>query len=149
MTGGARLSPRRAAEGQRVWVAFAEVRHHWWQRLLRRGFRHCFAALEEPDGSWIVVEPLSGRLLVTRPEVPPGFDLPGFWRRAGLTVTGPHRPGEARLAAGLAIVNCVSVTRALLGSSAPQAWTPAGLHRALADPTTTRKKDLTIANNSM
>jgi len=150
---GARLSPRRAAEGQRVWVAFAEVRHHWWQRLLRRGFRHCFAAIEEPDGSWIVVEPLSGRLLVTRPEVPAGFDLPGFWRRSGLIVTGPHRPRGPQLGArpglGIATVNCVNVTRALLGAGAPQAWTPAGLHRALTNPTQYRKKDLTDANKSL
>ncbi len=145
----ARLSPRRAAQGQRVWVAFAEVRHHWWQRLLRRGFRHCFAALEEPDGSWIVVEPLSGRLLISRPAVPPGFDLPAFWRRAGLAVSGPHEPGAARLGLGIATVNCVSVTRALLGTTAPQAWTPAGLHQALQNLTRTRKKDLTIARNPM
>lgn len=143
------VSARRSAEGQRVWLVFAEVRDHWWQRLLRRGFRHCFAALEEADGTWIVVEPLSGRLLVTRPAVPPGYDLPGFYRRAGLVVTGPHAPGGPRAGLGPSTLNCVAVARALLGASAPKAWTPAGLHTALSNLARSRKKDLTSASGAM
>ena len=127
---------RAAAEAaQRVFIAFgggeAELP---WLRPLRRGFRHCFAALEDAAG-WTVLDPLSGRLVVARLDgLPPGFDLPAFYRRAGLTVLGPFVPGGARrsLVPPFAPFSCVSLCRAVLGAGAPFAVTPFGLFRALA-----------------
>ncbi|MCO6419112.1 hypothetical protein JYK14_23550 [Siccirubricoccus sp. KC 17139] len=121
-----------AVAGQRVYIAFGGAAELPWLRLLRPGFRHCFAALEEA-GSWLVADPLSGRLVLTRLDLPPGFDLPGFYRRAGLTVLGPFRPGGARWSVlpSLWPLNCVSLCRAVLGSAAPFALTPHGLYRGL------------------
>jgi hypothetical protein len=118
---------------QRLWLAFGGRADQPWLSLLKPGFRHCFAAIEEAGG-WTVVDPLSGRLLVTRLEVPGGFDLPGFYRRAGLAVLGPFLPGPpARsLLPWLSPFSCVSVCRALLGAGAPFALTPWGLFRRLA-----------------
>lgn len=91
-----------------------------WLRLLRRGFRHCFAALEDAGG-WTVLDPLSGRLVVARLDLPPGFDLPGFYRRAGLTVLGPFLPGGPRrsLLPPVAPFSWVALCRAVLGADAP------------------------------
>ncbi|HYZ31301.1 MAG TPA: hypothetical protein VE684_03345, partial [Crenalkalicoccus sp.] len=74
---------RRAAEhlAQRAFIVFGGGAGQPWLRLLRPGFRHCFAALEDAAG-WTVLDPLTGRLLVARLDLPPGFDLPGFYRRA-------------------------------------------------------------------
>jgi hypothetical protein len=138
MSGGAprRLAHRRVLAGdgvgQTVWLAFGGVADQPWLRLLRPGFRHCFAALGDEAG-WTVLEPLSGRLLVARLPVAAGFDLPGFYRRAGLAVLGPFTPGEAsaRLLPPVAPMSCVSLCRALLGDAAPFAITPYGLFRAL------------------
>jgi len=132
----ARLAHRRllAADGpsQGVWIAFGGVADQPWLRLLRPGFRHCFAALSDEAG-WTVLEPLSGRLMVARLPVAAGFDLPGFYRRAGLRVLGPFLPGEpaASLGPSLMPFTCVSLCRALLGPGAPFAVTPFGLFRAL------------------
>ena len=115
-----------------MWVAFSGQADHAWLRLLRPGFRHCFAALRDATG-WTVLDPLTGRLLVARLDVPAGFDLPAFDRRAGLAVLGPFAPsapggGAARM---LQPFSCVALCRAVLGAQAPWAWTPHGLYCAL------------------
>jgi hypothetical protein len=130
-----RLSHRRlAAEGpgQQVWVVFGGEADQPWLRLLRPGFRHCFAAIGDEAG-WTVLEPLSGRLLVARLPVPAGFHLPDFYSRAGLEVLGPFVPGEprARRLPPIGLLSCVGLCRALLGPDAPFALTPYGLFRAL------------------
>lgn len=118
--------------GQEVWIAFGGQADQAWLRPLRRGFRHCFAALHDEAG-WTVVEPLSGRLMVARLGVAPGYDLPGFYRRAGLLVLGPYAPAAARRRwlPPLLPLTCVGLCRALLGAGAPFALTPFGLFRAL------------------
>jgi hypothetical protein len=130
------LSHRRVAAGdgvgQTVWIAFGGVADQPWLRVLRPGFRHCFAALGDEAG-WTVLEPLSGRLMVARLPVAGSFDLPGFYRRAGLSVLGPFVAGApaARPLPPLLPFTCVALCRALLGSGAPFAVTPYGLFRAL------------------
>ncbi|MDP3414549.1 hypothetical protein [Falsiroseomonas sp.] len=129
-----RLAHRRAAEeaGQKVWIAFGGVADQPWLHPLRPGFRHCFAALGDEAG-WTVLEPLSGRLLVARLPVEGSFDLPGFYRRAGLRVLGPFTPGAPRpqRLPSLAPFTCVALCQALLGHDGPRAWTPFQLFRAL------------------
>lgn len=143
-----RPAHRRAAaeQPQRVFIAFGGEADQLWLRPLRRGFRHCFAALNDESG-WTVLDPLSGRLLVARLDLPAGFDLPAFYRRAGLTVLGPYLPGEprARWTPPLAPFNCVALCRALLGPDAPFAITPHGMFRALEKIARTRKNVLTPA----
>lgn len=141
---GTRPAHRRNPAGQQAWIVFAGRADHAWQRLLKPGFRHCFAAIQDREG-WLVLDPLSFRLLLARIAVPPGYDLPGFYRRAGLTPLGPFPLDENAKGAPLAWLplNCVSLCRALLGPVAPFALTPAGLHRALARHLESRKKYLT------
>lgn len=149
-----RLSHRRLAEdgtGQLLWIVFGGEADQPWLRLLRPGFRHCFAAVADEAG-WTVLEPLSGRLLVARLPVPGGFHLPEFYRRAGLAVLGPFTPGmpRARRLPALAPLTCVGICRAMLGPDAPFALTPHGLFRALGgrdadESRENRKKVLTPA----
>ena len=135
------------AGGQRAFIVFGGGAELPWLRPLRRGFRHCFAALEDAAGRWTVLDPLSGRLVVARldDDLPRGFDLPGFYRRAGLLVLGPFTPGGPRrtLLPPVAPLSCVSLCRAVLGAGAPFAVTPFGLHRALVRREKLRKKSLT------
>lgn len=146
-----RLAHRRVAEGgQRVFLAFGGEADQPWLRLLRPGFRHCFAAVADEAG-WTVLEPLSGRLVVARLPVDGGFDLPGFYRRAGLRVLGPFAPAapRARLLPPLVPFTCVALCRALIGPAAPFAVTPFGLFRKLRGQSgENRKKVLTRAGGS-
>lgn len=130
-----RLAHRRAAgeAAQQVWIVFGGRADMPWMRWLPDGFRHCFAAIAEADG-WLVLDPLSGRLVATRLPAAPGFDLPRFYRRAGFRVLGPFRPGpaRARLLPGFWPMTCVGLCRAVLGAGAPFALTPRGLHDRLS-----------------
>ena len=92
-----------------------------------------------------MLDPLSGRLVVARLDLPRGFDLPDFYRRAGLTVLGPFLPGEPRRSLLPPVVpfSCVALCRAVLGAGAPFAVTPFGLFRALARRRGSRKIFLT------
>lgn len=140
------VTPRlRAARDapQQVWIAFGGEADRFWLRPLRRGFRHCFAALRDEAG-WTVVEPLSGRLMVMRLAVPAAFDLPGFYNRAGLAVLGPFAPGPAQATwlPGLLPLTCVGLCRAVLGAGAPRAITPWGLFRRLLKNLAQNKKDV-------
>lgn len=117
---------------QTLWLVFGGQADQPWLMPLRRGFRHCFAALQDADG-WLVLDPLSNRLLVARLPLDSSFDLPGFYRRAGLRVAGPFTPGPAapRLLPPIFGLSCVALCRALLGAGAPFALTPFGLYRGL------------------
>jgi hypothetical protein len=152
MTSPARPAHRRAvaAAAQQAFIVFGGQADQPWLRLLRPGFRHCFAALADAAG-WTVLDPLSGRLMVARLDLPEGFDLPGFYRRAGLVVLGPFQPGgpRRRLLPPLAPLTCVSLCRAVLGARAPFALTPFGLFRALRNRTDARKNILTMPGHSI
>ncbi len=128
---------------QQVWIAFGGDADQPWLRPLRRGFRHCFAALRDGAG-WTVLEPLSGRLMVMRLAVPAEYDLPGFYERAGLAVAGPFAPGAPRAAwlPALLPLNCVGLCRAVLGAGAPRAVTPWGLFRRLMKISAHDKKNV-------
>ena len=144
MTAKAFPAHRRAVDSmqQAVFIVFGGAADQPWLRMLRPGFRHCFAVLHEA-GHWMVLDPLTARLVVSRLEIPPDFDLPGFYRRAGFTVTGPFAPTRPRerLLPPLSPLTCVSLCRAVLGAEAPFAVTPWGFFRALQK---NRKNVLTI-----
>lgn len=116
-----------------VWVAFSGRADLPWLRVLRPGFRHCFAAIADGSG-WTLVDPLARRLVVQRLAVAPEFDLPAFWRRAGFRVLGPFTPAAPApsLLPPLAPFNCVTACLRLLGLNRPFALTPFGLYRTLA-----------------
>jgi len=127
-----------------VWIVFGGRADHAWQRLLRPGFRHCFAAIDDGAG-WSVLDPLTGRLLLARLALPAGYDLPRFYRRAGLVPVGPFLLAEDMKGTPLwgTPISCVSICRAILGPHAPFALTPAGLYRTLSRRAESRKKNLT------
>ena len=129
---------RHEESDQSVWIIFGGRADQAWLYPLKRGFRHCFAAIQDAQG-WTVLDPLSGRLLVARLPIDSGFDLPGFYRRAGFHLRGPFTPGPAapRLLPPFFGLSCVALCRALLGADAPRALTPFGLYRRLQNRPTT------------
>jgi hypothetical protein len=60
---------------QSVWIIFGGRADQPWLYPLRRGFRHCFAAIRDAQG-WTVLDPLSGRLVVARLPLEAQFDRP-------------------------------------------------------------------------
>lgn len=95
--------------------------------FLKRGFRHCFAAIEA--GAWIVVDPRADRLAVHAYDR--AFDLAAFYRGQGCTVVELVVPATAARRIAARPFTCVEVVKHLIGLAAPRAWTPWRLYRRL------------------
>lgn len=126
-------APATASPAPTAWVVFCGQAELWWLRLLRPGFRHCFVALH--DGRhWVVVDPLAPFTDVAVLDLPPAYDLPGWFRGLGLTVV------RARLRRGLVRpapwgpFTCVEAVKRVLGLHAPFVLTPWQLYRRLTRP---------------
>jgi hypothetical protein len=128
------MPPSSPREGLPAAVVFVDRAACVWLRPLRRGFRHCFAALRQPDGIWLICDPLkhSIELAAVRPDR--DVDLLLTWQEAGhqicightrkhdVTTALPPLPGP---------LTCVAVVKRLLGLSAPRVLTPYQLHEHL------------------
>ncbi len=121
-----------APTGQQVWIGFGGRADQIWLRPLRRGFRHCFALLHDADG-WILLDPLSGRLVVSRLPVDAARDVPARYRAAGFAVLGPFTPAEParHLLPPVLPASCVTLCLRALGLRA-LVLTPYGLFRYLS-----------------
>lgn len=114
-----------------AWVVFCGEAELWWLRLLRPGFRHCFAVLRD-GGRWITVDPLSSHTEVTLQPAPADFDLPGFFAGRGhAVVRAPVRRGHGR-PAPWGVFTCVEAVKRLIGLHERRVVTPWQLHRRLA-----------------
>lgn len=142
--GATRIRPPRDAAEPEIFIIWSGRADHPWQRLLRPGFRHCFAALRDAQG-WMTADPLTNRLVLARLGLPTSHDLPRAYRRAGLRVLGPFTPAPPGPGGRLIFspYSCVSLCRALLGPDTPFAITPHGLYRALKNLAESRKENLT------
>lgn len=112
-----------AGRERRALVAFSGEAGLPWLRLLKRGFRHCFVALECGD-RWVVVDPLSH---YTHVEVYGGIGaarLAALLRAGGLTVVETVVGRPPRRAAPWRPHSCVEVVVRLLGLRAPGVFTP-------------------------
>lgn len=121
------------ADPRRAWVVFCGRADLAWLRLLAPGFRHCFLVLN--DGRhWLTLDPLSCFTELEIQPVPPGFDLPAFYRARGLTVVpAPLARGRAR-ALPWAPFTCVEAVKRVLGLRARFVLTPRQLYRHLTGP---------------
>ncbi len=138
-------SARTLADGQdgtrRALVVFSGQADLAWLRMLRPGYRHCFALVQSGD-HWVLYNPLSNG---TEIEVWPGGQEQSI--RAWLVQNGyevidetvrPLRPP----ALAWSPFTCVESVKRVLGLRAPGIFTPWQLYRRLKR--TNRKKILDI-----
>ncbi|MGE5545588.1 MAG: hypothetical protein ACM33T_01725 [Solirubrobacterales bacterium] len=120
------MSPRRAL------VMFSGSADAWWLCLLRRGFRHCFLAIE--DGPcWLILDPLSHRTELAAVAAEPGRDLAAAYRGAGLTVVETVTRTAPRRLAPIRPYSCVEAVKRTLGIHAGGVLTPWQLYKFLMD----------------
>lgn len=119
-----------AAGGNPALVVFSGACDLPWLRLLKPGFRHCFAAVEV-GGHWVVVNPLAH---FTELVVVPGgdeSDLADWYRRCGFRVVRWRAKRPPRRAAPLGLYTCVEAVKRLLGIHARRVVTPWNLYNFL------------------
>jgi len=117
--------------GRPALVVFEDEAVIGWLRVLKPGFRHCFAAIN--DGrAWVEVLPLARQTLV-RACVAADRDLAVWYRSQGNAVveTMVQKPPD-RLAPPM-LYSCVEETKRLLGIHARWVITPYQLYRHLRD----------------
>lgn len=137
MTGPAGPARNRAAG--RALLLFCDATGLSWLRWLRPGFRHVFVALPEGDG-WIIIDPLSTRMEVTRH---PGWDEPSltrWFRGQGVTTLATERHHPNRADSLITPLTCVAIAKRLLGLRAPLILTPWQLYRHLGGPPPSRSR---------
>lgn len=122
-------------------VAFTGRTELWWLRLLKPGFRHCFALIEDASG-WIVCDALAHRLSLSVLPPRPAAVMFGQLLEAGYVVV-PVRPRSAPRRAAMAVpFTCVEAVKRLLGLRARRILTPWQLFRHLTVAERTAKKVL-------
>ena len=110
-------------------VVFHNEGAHILDPLLRRGFKHCFCAIQDKNGFWIRFDPLAGCPEI---DVAGGYEaeLAEFWRGHGFTVVETTR-GKEWPRGPFTNANCVGLVKVILNIRAPGVLTPWQLHRYL------------------
>ncbi len=105
-----------------AWVVFSGTTDLPWLKILKPGFRHCFAVLREED-HWIVIDPLSHFIDVKTHVSDANFDMVEWLKTQGMTVlktkiTPPNKQ------APLMPFSCVEVVKRVIGIHARGVITP-------------------------
>ena len=98
-------------------------------KLLRPGFRHCFALVQHGDDRWTLVDPMASTLAVEALSAPDGISLPDWYRTHGHRVIPAGAPVLASRPAPIGIFSCVEVCKRLLGIRRIGLLTPYQLYR--------------------
>jgi hypothetical protein len=110
--------------GQPAMVVFVDRTECRWLRSLKRGFRHCFVAVQHSRG-WLVCDSLKGHMELTLLELPRSFDLGQAYANQGHCVLLGRTGSLAQSPSfSLAPLTCVSVAKRLLAVRAGRVWTP-------------------------
>jgi hypothetical protein len=102
-----------------------------WLRPLKRGFRHCFVALEHPNG-WVICDSLKAHMKLAFVEFRTSLELAECYTRQGHQVLiGRTQVAVRRARIPLAPLTCVTVAMRALAVQASWVWTPWQLFRHL------------------
>lgn len=113
-----------------------------WAKLLRPGFRHCFAVVGRRN-QWVIFDPMSNFTNLGVISGPTIDDLADWYRQFGFTVAKTVVRREQAPVAEWRLFTCVEAVKRLLGIRAPWVVTPWQLYRHIAH--TNNKKVLTTA----
>jgi len=111
-------------------IVFSDSTDLPWLRLLKPGFRHCFAVLRPKDG-WILYQPLSHGTEILPLRLPQGFDLAGWYRQHGFVVVTTRRRTPPMRPAPWGLYSCVEAVKRVLGLHCAWVLTPWQLYRFL------------------
>ncbi len=106
-----------------VWIVFSGQTDLPWLRILKRGFRHCFALIYE-NGKWISVDPMAHYMEVITHDVPSDFNMPTWLEQRGCTLLLSPRVTPKMRPAPIMFFSCVEVCKRLAGIHDMRVITP-------------------------
>ncbi|HEY8962871.1 MAG TPA: hypothetical protein VIN59_00255 [Alphaproteobacteria bacterium] len=115
---------------QDIWIAFSGICDVRLLKILKPGFRHCFAIIRE-KGAWIVVDPMLHKLDVTTTHLPEDFDFPAWLRNRGYRVVRAPHLSPRRILSLPSPFTCVEAMKRLIGLQNWKVLTPWQLYRTL------------------
>ncbi len=124
-------------------IVFSDNSGAWWLKLLKPGYRHCFAMVETDRGI-LWVDPLSNSLTL---KILEGYELNAlvrWYRETGLKVVNVPLETTRRKPFCWAPMTCVEVVKRLVGIRDPFIVTPWQLYRLL-----NRTKSENIGKNEL
>ena len=125
------LSPAEDTETESVtWIVFSNDTDVRLLRLLKKGYRHCFAIMQQ-RGQWVLIDPRLNKLDITILLHPPHFNLPLHFSNQGKTVVKVRGMRVPNKIAALWPCSCVETIKRLIGLHRWWAVTPYTLYRAL------------------
>lgn len=130
MTRNAPKQERQHFEPSEAWVVFSGEAEIWWLKLLKPGFRHCFAIARD-DKHWIVIDPLSPHLELAVLPLPSSFNLPQWLGQQNLKIIKAPITRSHKKAAPNNLFSCVEVIKRFLGIHARSILTPWQLYNFL------------------
>jgi len=104
-------------------VVFSGETNIWWLKVLKPGFRHCFAALHKYN-RWIIYDPLAHRTDLQIHEDLDSVDLEYWFRQHGHTVIRTFIRSATPKKLSPAPFTCVEAIKRLLGLRATTILTP-------------------------
>ncbi len=113
-----------------IYIAFSGKADVRFLKMLKPGFRHCFA-LVRGAGTWLLVDPMLHKMDVTFGDVSSDFDLPGWMRARGYRVLRAPRLSPPRRMAMPSPFTCVEAMKRLIGLHDWRVLTPWQLYRRL------------------
>jgi hypothetical protein len=117
-------------------VVFSGQSELWWVRILKPGFRHCYALIH--DGRhWITLDPLSHITeIAVHHHVPADFDLPGWLETRGKKVVAVPENMAPTTPAPWMLFTCVEAVKRVFGIRRRFILTPWQLYKHLKKPNT-------------
>ncbi|MGB0670899.1 MAG: hypothetical protein ACPGNT_05340 [Rhodospirillales bacterium] len=111
-------------------IVFTDATEISWLRILKPGFRHCFAMIAEPEG-WIIYDTLAHQTeIVLWRGLSEAEVLTSLCARGNRVVPAILLDAPKKLAP-LRPLTCVEAIKRLLGLRAPWVFTPYQLYRRL------------------
>jgi len=116
---------------KRLWIVFTGETDIAWLKILKPGFRHCYALYH--DGQhWLTIDPLSSYTdLEILSDIAAECHLPFLLQQQGLTVVEAKIPTLVARAAPIAFYSCVEAIKRLIGLHRVTVITPWQLYQYL------------------
>ena len=113
-----------------IYIAFSGKADVRFLRLLKPGFRHCFALIRG-QGAWLMVDPMLHKMDVSFAQVPADFDFPAWMRARGYRVLRAPKLQPPRRMALPSPFTCVEAMKRLIGLHDWRVLTPWQLYRRM------------------
>lgn len=127
MTRNTFMRPR----GQSLAVVIFTCSSLGYLKALRAGYRHCMIAMQD-GGEWILLDPLSNGLQITRLGEARPDEIIAAFRENGLDAVAAQRRAPLRRELPWAPFTCVEAVKRALGMDARWVMTPWQLHQTIS-----------------